>query len=90
MTVYDVNKLDLNDVELKTLDLMIAVKEKNFSFISDIADILDGAAAVAEVTTAVAEGGTTLSDALKAVVVPGQGVSLEALVKLRDEAMEKP
>ena len=61
-------KLKLDDVELKMLDLMIAVKKeskvKRFDFISDIFDGLDALGNVTEIAVAVTEaGGAVLVDA---------------------------
>jgi hypothetical protein len=87
-------KLKLNDVELKLLDLMIAVKKeskvKKFDFISDIFDVLDVGGNVTEVAVAVTEaGGAVLVDALKRARKPRSGISLDALLKIRKEAAQK-
>jgi hypothetical protein len=87
-------KLKLNDVELKMLDLMIAVKKdsevKKFDFISDIFDVLDAVGNVTEVAVAVTEaGGAVLVDALKRARKPRSGISLDALLKIRKEAAQK-
>lgn len=87
-------KLKLDDVELKMLDLMIAVKKesevKKFDFISDIFDVLDAVGNVTEVAVAVTEaGGAVLVDALKRARKPRSGISLDALLKIRKEAAQK-
>jgi hypothetical protein len=87
-------KLKLDDVELKMLDLMIAVKKESkvakFDFISDIFDVLDAVGNVTEVAVAVTEaGGAALVDALKRARKPRSGISLDALLKIRKEATPK-
>jgi hypothetical protein len=87
-------KLKLDEVELKMLDLMIAVKRESkvedFDFISDIIDGLDAIGNVTEIAVAVTEaGGVVLVDALRKASTPKRGISLDALLKIRKEAASK-
>lgn len=88
------NDTYLNDLELKSLDLLIAYKRVNPMFLTDMIDAVGHAAdaivqvaGAAAVVTMVVGGAEEMSAKLKASA--GAGISLEELVKLRQRALER-